>query len=248
MYIGTLSTSPGGLNIQSINHSAAIKNEALNGIKADRSKTDMIAISPAGKKQSMLEQLMKQKEALQERKASLINSAAENGTSGLELQLKEYDQQMKDIDQQILQLQSEDKDDKKTEDSTGKIYEKPKTKEEIQNSNLDDLTALTNGTDHAEVLTSVKNKIDGQKKVWSAEVHSMNGSTASKLEKISQLESRSKKLSSEIAQKLGDSIESITKRNEEIEKLAKVVDTDEADHSLSSVDSPDMSETDDSQS
>jgi hypothetical protein len=248
MYIGTLSASPLGLNIQSINHSAAIKNEALNGIKADRSGTDMIAVSPAGKKQSMIEQLMKQKEALQQRKESLMNSAAENGTSGLDLQFKEYEQQMKDIDQQILQLQSEDKDDKKTEDSTGKIYEKPKTKEEIQNGHLNDLTALTNGTDHAEVLTSVKNKIDGQKKVWSAEVHSMNGSTASKLEKISQLESRSKKLSSEIAQKLGESLDTIAKRNEETEKLAKAVDTDEADHSLSSADSKDKSETDDSQS
>lgn len=248
MYIGTLNASPRGLNIQSINQSAAIKNEALNGIKADRSKTDIIAVSPMGKKQSMIEQLMKQKESLQERKESLMNSAAENGTSGLDLQLKEYEQQMKDIDQQILQLQSKDKDDKETEDNTGKIYEKPKTKEEMEKDQLDDLTALTNGTDHAEVITSVKNQIDGQIKVWSAEVHSINGSTASKLEKISQLESQSKKLSSEIAQKLGDSLDTISKRNEDTEKLVKEVDTDETNHSLSSANSSDKSETDDSQS
>lgn len=248
MYIGTMNKSAGGLNIQSINHSAAKKNEALNGIKAERSKTDMIAVSPAGKKQSMIEQLMKQKEALQEKKATLMNSAAENGTSGLEQQLKEYEQQMKDIDQQILQLQSKDKDEKESEDNPGKIYEKPKTKEEMEMDQLDNLTALTSGTDHAEVITSAKNQIDGQIKVWSAEVHSINGSTASKLEKISQLESQSKKLSTDIAQKLGDSLDTISKRNEDTEKLAKEVDTDETNHSLSSADSPDKSETDDSQS
>lgn len=247
MYIGTMSKSSGGLNIQSINHSAAKKNEALNGIKAERSKTDMIAVSPAGKKQSMIEQLMKQKEALQEKKATLMNSAAENGTSGLEQQLKEYEQQMKDIDQQIIQLQSEDKDDKETEDGTGKIYEKPKTKEEMEKDQLNNLTALTSGTDHAKVITSVKNQIDGQRKVWDTEVHSMNGSTASKLEKISHLESQSKKLSSEIAQKLGDSLDTISKRNEDTEKLAKEVDTVETNQSLSSTDSLVKSETDDSQ-
>lgn len=248
MYIGTMNKSAGGLNIQSINHSAAKKNEALNGIKAERSKTDMIAVSPAGKKQSMIEQLMKQKEALQERKESLMNSAAENGTSGLDLQLKEYEQQMKDIDQQILQLQSKDKDDKETEDNTGKIYEKPKTKEEMEKDHLDDLTALTNDTDHAEVITSVKNQIDGQIKVWNAEVHSINGSTASKLEKISQLESRSNKISSKIAEKLGDSLDTLSKKNEDTEKLSKEVDTDETNQSLSSTDSLDKLETDDSQS
>jgi Mg2+ and Co2+ transporter CorA len=248
MYIGTLSASPRGLNIQSINQSAAIKNEALNGIKADRSKTDMIAVSPAGKKQSMIEQLMKQKEALQERKESLINSAAENGTSGLDLQLKEYEQQMKDIDQQILQLQSKDKVEKESEDNTGKIYEKPKTKEEMEKDQLDDLTALTNGTDHAEVITSVKNQIDGKIRAMNAEVHSINGSTASKLEKIAQLESRSNKLTSEIAEKLGDSLDSISKRNEDAKKPENEVQADETDNPLSSADSKDKSETDDSQS
>lgn len=248
MYIGTMSKSAGTLNIQSINHSATKKNEALNGIKAERSKTDIIAVSPVGKKQSMLEQLMKQKEALQEKKATLMNSAAENGTSGLEQQLKEYEQQMKDIDQQILQLQSKDKDEKESKDNTGKIYEKPKTKEEMEKDQLENLTALTNGTDHAKVITSVKNKIDGQVKVLNAEVHSINGSTASKLEKISQLESQSKKLSSEIAQKMGDTIDTISKKYEDAEKLTKEVDTDERNQSLSSTNSLDKSESNDSQS
>ncbi|RKD33826.1 GumC domain-containing protein [Lacrimispora algidixylanolytica] len=248
MYIGTLNASPRGLNIQSINQSAAIKNEALNGIKADRTKTDMIAVSPMGKKQSMIEQLMKQKESLQERKESLMNSAAENGTSGLDMQLKEYEQQMKDIDQQILQLQSKDKDEKETEDNTGKIYEKPKTKEEIEVSQLDDLTALSNGTDHAKVITSAKNQLDGQIKVLNAEVHSINGSTTSKLEKISQLKSRSNKISSEIAEKLGDSLDTISERHEDAAKPENETQTNGTENPLSSADSTDKSETDDSQS
>jgi chromosome segregation ATPase len=248
MYIGTLSKSSGGLNVQSINHSAALKNEALNGKKAEELKTDIVAVSPAGKKQSMIEQLMKQKEFLQERKESLMSSAAEQGTSSLDQQLKEYEQQMKDIDLQITKLQSEDTEDKESEDHTGMIYEEPKTNEEIKKNQLNELSALSNEADQAEVITSVKNQIDGQIKVLNAEVHSTNGSVASKLEKISNLESRSNKISSDVAEKLGGSLDSISKRNEGTAKLEKEVHTDETDEPLTSADSVDESESDDLQS
>lgn len=246
MNISTLSSNAGGLNIQSINRSAAMKNEALNGIKAEKKGTDVAAISPAGKKQSMIEQLMKQKEYLQERKQSLIDSAAENGTTDLEQQLKEYEQQMKDIDEQITKLQTEDKEKKESDDTTGMIYEKPKTKEEVQTDQLNGLTALSNGTDQTEVLSSVKGKLDGQIKVMSAEVHSMNGSTESKLEKISELKSRSQKISSDIAEKLGDSLDSISSRNEEITKPEVEVRTEEKD-SLLTADTQEQLESNDSQ-
>ncbi len=118
----------------------------------------------------------------------------------------------------------------------------------MEKDQLDDLTALTNGTDHAEVITSVKNQIDGKIRAMNAEVHSINGSTASKLEKIAQLESRSNKLTSEIAEKLGDSLDSISKRNEDAKKPENEVQADETDNPLSSADSKDKSETDDSQS
>jgi Mg2+ and Co2+ transporter CorA len=248
MYIGTLSKSSGGLNVQSINHSAALKNEALNGKKAEELKTDIVAVSPAGKKQSMIEQLMKQKDFLQERKESLMSSAAEQGTSSLDQQLKEYEQQMKDIDLQITKLQSEDTEGKESEDHTGMIYEEPKTNEEIKKNQLNELSALSNEADQAEVITSVKNQIDGQIKVLNAEVHSINGSVASKLEKISNLESRSNKISSDVAEKLGGSLDSISKRNEGTAKLEKEVHTDETEEPLSSANSVDELESDDSQS
>ena len=246
MNISTLSSNAGGLNIQSINRSAAMKNEVLNGIKTEKTGTDVATISPAGKKQSMIEQLMKQKEYLQERKQSLIDSAAENGSTDLEQQLKEYEQQMKDIDEQITKLQTEDKEKKESDDTTGMIYEKPKTKEEVQTDQLNGLTTLSNGTDQTEVLSSVKGKLDGQITVMNAEVHSMNGSTESKIEKISELKSRSQKISSDIAEKLGDSLDSISSRNEEIAKPEVEVRTEEKD-SLLTADTQEQLESNDSQ-
>lgn len=227
MYIGKLSASSGELHIQSINHSAALRNQALSGKKEENPRTDVIAVSPAGKKQSLIEQLMKQKEFLQERKQSLLNSAAENGASGIDLQLKEYEQQMKDLDQQITKLQTEDMEDKKPEDKTGTIYEEPKTKEDIQKEQLGDLTALANGTDQAEVITSAKNQIEGRIKVLSSEIQSGYGNTSSKIEKITKLESRSEKLQSEIAEKLGDSMNSISAIAENAAKPAAKVQPDE---------------------
>lgn len=245
MNISTLSSNAGGLNIQSINRSAAMKNEVLNGIKAETPRTDVAAISPAGKKQSMIEQLMKQKEYLQERKQSLIDSAAENGTTDLNQQLKEYEQQMKDIDEQITKLQTEDREKKESDDTTGMIYEKPKTKEEVEADQLNGLTALSSGTDQTEVLSSVKGKLDGQINVMTAEFHSINGSTESKLEKISELKSRSQKISSDIAEKLGDSLDSISSRNEEIVKPEVEVRTEEKD-SLLTADTQEQLESNDS--
>ena len=64
MYIGKLSTSSGDLHIQSINRSAALKNRVLNGKKEENTHIDTVTISSTGKKQRMIEQLLKQKELL----------------------------------------------------------------------------------------------------------------------------------------------------------------------------------------
>ena len=153
---------------------------------------------------------------------------------------------MKDIDEQITKLQTEDKEKKESDDTTGMIYEKPKTKEEVQTDQLNGLTTLSNGTDQTEVLSSVKGKLDGQITVMNAEVHSMNGSTESKIEKISELKSRSQKISSDIAEKLGDSLDSISSRNEEIAKPEVEVRTEEKD-SLLTADTQEQLESNDSQ-
>ena len=153
---------------------------------------------------------------------------------------------MKDIDEQITKLQTEDKEKKESDDTTGMIYEKPKTKEEVQTDQLNGLTALSNGTDQTEVLSSVKGKLDGQIKVMTAEFHSINGSTTSKLEKISELKSRSQKISSDIAEKLGDSLDYISSKHEDITKLEPEAVTAEKDTSLTA-DSPEQSESNISQ-
>lgn len=215
MYIGKLSASSGDLHIQSINRSAALKNRVLNGKKEENTHIDTVTISSTGKKQSMIEQLLKQKELLQEQKQSLLNSAAESKASGLDAKLKDYEQQMKDIDQQINELQTDDMTGKKEDDKADTVYKEPKTKEDIQKEQLGNLNALSNGTNQAKVIASVKNRIDGNISVLSSEIHYGLGNTSSKIEKIMALERQSKKLPSEIADKLGESMESISAMTED---------------------------------
>ena len=45
-----------------------------------RKKTDDVKISPAGKKQSMLKQLMNQKQFILEKKQAMLDSAQTNGS------------------------------------------------------------------------------------------------------------------------------------------------------------------------
>ncbi|WP_077613215.1 hypothetical protein [Clostridium sp. Marseille-P2415] len=224
MYIGKLAGQSSGLDVNAINRTAANKHEALYGKKDEKENKDVVTISPAGKNQSLIEQLMKQKDFLQERKQSLLDSAAENGSGDFDMQLKEYEKQLKDLDEQITQLQTEQAEDTEPEDNTGKIYEKPKTKEEAQMDQLNDIAAVSSGSDQAEVITSAKNQVDGRIRVLSAEINSGHGNTESKIEQVAELESRSQKLSSQIAEKLGETNDSISESNDSVVENAAASD------------------------
>lgn len=226
MYIGITDTQNTSLNISAINRSAGNKNEALNGKKKEE-QTDVAAISPAGKKQSMLEQLMKQKEFLQERKQSLLDSAAENGSEGISEQLEEYDKQLDQLDQQITQLQTEQTDETDSkDDNTGKIYEKPKTKEEVQTDQLNAITELSANSEQAEVQSSVQNRLDGRVNVLKAYIKSANGAIESRVEEAADLENRSQQLSSQIAEKLQEINDSIPDTENIIKEIAAAKEED----------------------
>lgn len=235
MYIGTCNNQAAsqitGKSVSSINRSAQTQSQSTYGKSNEQAGMDSVTISSTGKNQSMIQQLMDQKQLLQERKQSLLASAAEDGSDNLD-KVKEYEEQMNAIDEQISQLQSKDATDSGDDsgDSTGQIYEKPKTKEEVTDEQLSNITALSTGADQTEILSKVKNHLEGRIKVLSGEIRTGNGNTEAKLEAISNLGQRVDDIGSQIAEKLGDSNDTVeSSRNSisetEVEFENKAIET-----------------------
>lgn len=224
MYIGKLNRQMPFLNINAINRSAANQTEALFGKKKDDENRDATVISPVGKNQSMLELLMKQKEFLQEQKKSLMDSSQENGTD-VKAQMEEYEKRLKEIDNQISQLQARQAEETDEDDSDGRIYDKPKTKEEAQIDQLNGITALSTNQEQAETIHQEKKHLDGNIRVLDVEIARGKGNIEAKSKKAAELKGRSLKLDDNISQNL----ENVQKSIEEIrnESSKDVIDDDE---------------------
>ena len=212
MYIGKMGNQPAKINIASINRSADNKYEAIYGKSKENKKTDEVSISPAGKKQSMLKQLMDQKQRIMEQKQSMLDSDQANGSESMNDKLKEFEQQLKAIDDQIAQLQADesDKSESDSKDDTGKIYKKPKTKEDAQAEQMSAITKLSSGVSQAEIISSAKDMIDGKINVLKSEIKQGYGNTDQKIEAASRLQSRSDQLVAKASEKIGEVNESTT--------------------------------------
>ena len=90
-------------NVYRINQSAVQKNGKIGDASAEKGRKDVAFISPQGKRESLIEMLMKQKMNIMEQKDSLISSAKKEGKSmeSIKSQLEVYEKQLKDIEDQI---------------------------------------------------------------------------------------------------------------------------------------------------
>ncbi|NNJ30671.1 hypothetical protein [Lacrimispora defluvii] len=206
MYIGKMETQPAKINIASINRSAKNKYQAIYGKSKESKQTDDVSISPAGKKQGMLKQLMDQKQRILEQKQSMLDSDQANGSESMNDKLKEFEMQLKAIDDQIAQIQADESD--KSEpyfiDETGKIYKKPKSKEDAQAEQMSAITKISSGVSQAEVISSAKAMIDGKINVLKSEIKQGYGNTDQKIEAASRLQSRSDQLAAKTSEKMGE--------------------------------------------
>lgn len=203
-------------NIHLFNQSIAAKNS--NNVTGESSKTgrrDSVSISPQGKKNSLLENLMSQKTRITEQKNSLISSTLEKGGTldTIKSQLENYDEQMKSVNEQIAGIMAEEMEKqaeelKKPEDS------KPKTEEQIQNERLAGLTRLSVQLDQTQKIGSVKARLDGDARVLKSEIeldkHSAGASPAArerianKEETLAAMQQRSSDLIADISEKSTD--------------------------------------------
>lgn len=204
MYIGKMDTQVRNTAIASINRSIEASTQAPYGTQKKKEQFDLVSLSPAGKKQNMMKQLMQQKEWLQEKKQSLLESDKDGGAEGISETLKELDKQLEALDQEITQLNTKDKEksDSDSNDKIGHVYDKPKSKEEKQSEQLSQITNLASGVAQAKVISSAKDHLDGRINVLKSEIQSGTGNTEKKIADVSELKSRSEELTPQAAEQL----------------------------------------------
>lgn len=184
-----------------INMSAANK----TGVRLEDRQKDQAAISPLGKAGNLLNNLMKQRQDILDRKNELMNKALEDGSSpeSVQAEMETYNQLLKDLDDQISKATA-DQATKQAEKEEEKKQE-PMTKEEYMANRLNSVVDLSADVEKAETIQSIKGKLDGTVRVLKSEV-AQDGSrtTPQKLERISNLERKSRELMDSLSQHLGD--------------------------------------------
>ncbi|WP_397537903.1 hypothetical protein [Rummeliibacillus pycnus] len=117
-----------------------------------------------GKQDSMIESLIKQREALMEQKSDLMQNTLDSGgnLSSIKEQLKVYEKQIADLNSQIAKKQAEGRSD-----ALGLDQDKEK-----KSSKSDEEKLLTQvmSLDQAEMLHRLANKMEGQKTVMKSEI------------------------------------------------------------------------------
>lgn len=175
---------------------------------------DRVLLSPQGKKNRMMDMLMKQKTDILERKESLMNSVKKDGRSmeSVKSQLESLDEQLESIDRQLAEAMA-----KEMEKQTDKMKKhgdgKPKTKEDIQNQRMADITRLSGSLRQAETVDSAKARADGDARVLKSEIELDRGRTqgilsesviAEKEARLSGMHEKSAKLAAALGEQIAD--------------------------------------------
>lgn len=217
------------INSSAVNRSIANKIEKTenningsnkqNGQINKRNDRDTVLISAQGRKQSIIEQLMKQKQDIIERKNEVKISADEKGYDVTE-QLKAYEEQIKQIDEQISQIQSEEANESNDNkiDLKSTYKQEQKTEEEIQNENLTKISNIAISNELTEIVSNVKNQIDNRVNILETELKldaSRGLFSEEKIEEISELKAQSSSVSNDIGEMVNDTNKSLNEINNE---------------------------------
>lgn len=218
-----LNFSP-SLQINNLFQSYQINRSAANKVgsqskSSGEERRDTFTLSSKGGAVNMINNLMKQKMEITDRKNSLIASTLEKGSSmeAIKSQLEAYDEQLENIDVQITQAMAkelEKKGEKENDDA-------PKTREELENERLNDIVTLSGDVGNIDMLDSVKTKVDRRITTLESEISLDNGRMGAadfKKEELSQLKKKSAELASDIGLRMADIAEEIDENNENSSK------------------------------
>ena len=187
--------------------------------QADR---DFVFISPQGKKQSIIRQLMDQKQLIQESRDAELKRGLEGGYVNQD-KIDEYDQQLEMLDKQIAEAAAKQfEEDGEETGSASATDNKVITEEEYEKRKMMDIMNLSSGVEQAETVASAKVKMDGEARVLKAEIKSDGGSASeSKMERIKEIESRSSDLLEQAGEKIADINENAAESKSNVNVPAK---------------------------
>lgn len=211
-------------NIDSLNHTQNLYRLNVNTAQVSRAasetgenggNTDKVAISPQGKAMSMMESMMKQKEAINQKKHELIEKTLESGGSlnQIQKQLEAFDESIEMIDEQISIMMEETlKDPEKEAEPAQKAEEAaPKTAEDAQALQLSGVAAIANSLESIKTVSSVKNRMEGRINVLKQQI-SQDSSHGAGLSKSDRKQTEI----SELREKIEDAAETIAETGGEV--------------------------------
>lgn len=194
------------------------KNAVQNGNQEDASSSirmDSVLLSRQGKKQSLIQQLMTQKQLIQENKNSLIKNGAEDGQIDKN-KLEEYEKQLEMIDEQIAQAMA-DEATENSENDDNSDSKKEMTKEEYEAQKMTDMISISTGMEKAQGMMSTKDRLDQEAAIKESELENdqyLSGSPQWKLERIAEIKSRSAKLMEEAGENMSETLEIIDRQQQ----------------------------------
>lgn len=204
------------------------------------SSQDRLTISPQGKAASVIEQLLKQKEALKERKSEFIAAGLEEGRTmdSMRPQLEAYEEQMKAIDEQVAQMTAQQTQEsmQKTQADEKPENNQPKTEDELEQEKLSAMMNLSVSMEQAKTVDDVRTKTKREGAVLQSEIEldkmNANGLEGAqkmiekKEEKLEELEDQAQSLTAQVGQALSEIAQEAGEAQTE-----KTVQTDEKDQS-----------------
>lgn len=193
-------------------------NHMQEGFGFQNSAQDSLTISPQGKAASAIEQLLKQKEAIKERKNEFMNTALEEGRTmdSMRPQLEIYEEQIKAIDDQIGQIAAQQTQEtmQKTQAEGKPENKQPKTEGELQQEKLNTMMALSTSIENVKTVDAVRTKTQGESAVLKSEIEldkmNANGLEGAqkmidkKEEQLDKLEEQTQNLTAQVGQELSN--------------------------------------------
>lgn len=215
MYISS-STRP--IGFKSINYSS-LNNKKKNVANKNNIsiKANQTSLGKKLKKNSLLENLIKQKEKLMERKTSIVEKSLEKGEdpNTIKEKLKDIEEQLEEIDKKISEIQLEEQrkslgikdDDKKTEKS--KKVENNSSKETNMDKSLKNVLHLSNGLKKAKATSSQRNIMVSNAKKLESEIEDdkrlgVYGNIEVKRDELSKLKDNIKNINNKLNNHLKD--------------------------------------------
>lgn len=189
------------------NKSGAGKVPVNMNAASQEERRDVFILSPQNGAHNLLNNLMKLKSEVTDRKNALLKTVREGGSiEAVKSQLDFYDEQLENIDEQIAEAMARESEKQTEKNKKQTEHTELKTREEILDKRMADITALSNDIEHVQIMDSAKTAIDGRIRVLKSELKLDHGHSADpsdgKMENIKELEKRSKKLDSEIGKQL----------------------------------------------